>query len=141
MTYEFIILAAAKAAKVSGTLLLAICTHESGLKNVYVPHDGGSPTYGICQVKLPTAQMMGFKGEAKDLMIPEINAKWAAIYLKYQIDRYDKNLCKATAAYNAGKFNKSKNDPQIPRNLKYVRKIQSKIDKNFYHILACGDKK
>lgn len=137
MIYETIILAAAKAAKVSGALLLAICTHESNLKNVKVPNDGGSPTYGICQVKYETAQMMGFDGKPKDLMDPSTNAKYAAAYLKYQKERYDSDWIKATAAYNAGTYNESSKIPGCPRNLKYIRLVKKKLDESLRHRLTC----
>jgi soluble lytic murein transglycosylase-like protein len=137
MSYVSIIVLAAKNAKVSSALLLAICTHESGLNNVFVPHDGGSPTYGICQVKYDTAKMIGFKGKAKDLMKPEINAKWAAEYLKFQKSRYDNDWCKAVAAYNAGTYNESKIVPGKPRNLKYVRHVQRNLAENLKDKLSC----
>lgn len=138
MSYEAIILTAAKAAKVSGSLLLAICMHETGLKNASVPFDHGSPTYGVCQIKLDTAKMIGFTGKAPDLMVPGINAKWAAIYLKYQLDRYNGNWCKTVAAYNAGKFTESTISPGYPRNLKYVRKVQQKLAIHLQPKLSCG---
>lgn len=138
MTFTAIILMAAKKAGVSGALLLAICTHESGLKNVLVPHDGGSPTYGICQVKYDTAKMMGFEGKAKDLMVPEINAKWAAAYLKYQKTRYDGDWVKSVAAYNSGTYNESKKVPGCPRNLKYIKFVQKKLDDSLQHRLSCA---
>lgn len=138
MTYTAIILAAAKAAKVSGSLLLAICMHESNLKNVEVPHDGGSPSYGICQVKLGTAQMLGYEGTGKGLMDPATNAKWAAAYVKYQKERYDGDWCKAVAAYNAGTYNESKVLPGYPRNLKYVRRVQKKLEEDLQDKLLCG---
>jgi len=140
MIYETIILAAAKAAKVSGALLLAICTHESGLKNVKVPDDGGSPTYGICQVKYGTAQMMGFTGKPKDLMDPETNAKYAAAYLKYQKERYESDWVKATAAYNAGTYNESSKIPGCPKNLKYIRHVRKKLDESLQDKLRCRNK-
>ena len=62
-----IILAAAKSISVPGALLLAICTHESGLKNVTVQQDGGSPSYGVCMVKDGTARMVGFKGKTSQI--------------------------------------------------------------------------
>lgn len=141
MFYESIILAAAKAAKISGALLLAICTHESGLKNVIAPHDGGSASFGICQMKLQTAQILGFKGSEKDLMKPETNAKFAALYLKYQLDRYNNEWMKAVAAYNSGTYNESVKVPECPRNLKYIKNIQSKLDHSLKPYLNCGKKK
>lgn len=137
MIYETIILAAAKAAKVSGALLLAICTHESGLNNVMVPHDGGTPTYGICQVKFDTAKMIGFSGKEEDLMIPRVNAKWAARYLKYQTDRYDDDWCKIAAAYNAGTYNESKKKPGCPKNLEYVRLVQKRLHEDLQFKMSC----
>lgn len=138
MTIISTILAAAKAAKVSGVLLVAICTHESGLTNTYVAHDGGSPSIGVCQVKENTARMLGFKGKAKDLMAPGLNAKYAAKYLKYQIDRYgEDNWCKLTAAYNAGSYNESKRVKGKPRNLKYVRLVQKKLAPDYKNKLSC----
>jgi soluble lytic murein transglycosylase-like protein len=125
MTYSAIILLAAKKAAVSGTLLLAICTQESRLKNVVLRNDGGSPTFGICGVKLGTAQMFGFQGTSDDLMKPAINAKFAALYLKYQLNRYENNIERAIAAYNAGSFNESLVLPGRPRNLKYVKKVMA----------------
>lgn len=137
MNYVTLILIAAKKAGVSGALLLAICTHESGLNNVLVPHDGGSPTYGVCQVKYDTAKMMGFTGKPKDLMTPAVNVKWAAKYLKTQHARYDGDWCKTVAAYNAGRYNESKKVPGKPRNLKYVRNVQRKLAEDLQNKLSC----
>lgn len=82
--------------------------------------------------------MMGYKGQPKGLMNPAINADIAAKYLKYQMDRYDNNWCKVTAAYNAGTFNESTKYPGLPRNVKYVRKVQKKLEKHLHYKLACG---
>ena len=138
MTYTSIILAAAKAAKISGALLLAICSYETNLTNVTVYHDGQSPSYGICQVKYETAQMLGFKGKAESLIDPTVNAKWAAKYLKYQEDRYGSDdWCKLVASYNAGTYNESKKIPGKPRNLKYVRRVQKYLDEELQQKLSC----
>jgi soluble lytic murein transglycosylase-like protein len=138
MTYSAIILAAAKAAKVSGTLLLAICTYESNLTNIVVYRDGKSPSYGVCQVKYETAQMIGFKGKSQDLVNPGVNAKWAARYLAYQTTRYGENdWCKLVAAYNAGTYNESKKFPGKPRNLKYVRRVQKRLPEEDKPRLSC----
>jgi soluble lytic murein transglycosylase-like protein len=137
MDYVATILLAAKKAHVTGAVLLAICSHESGLNNVKVPHDGGSASYGICQVKYDTAQMLGYTGKPEGLMEPETNAKYAAAYLNFQFKRYDGNWCQAVAAYNAGRYNESKIMPGCPRNLKYVRHVQAKMDKKLKSTLAC----
>lgn len=139
MTYAQIIIAAAKAAKVSGALLLAICTQETNLTNVTVYHDGHSPSYGICQVKYDTAKMLGFKGKSEGLINPIVNAKWAARYVKYQTERYGDNWCKIAAAYNAGSFNEHRWLKGYPRNLKYVRYVQKRIDDELKSRLSCEE--
>lgn len=136
MQFIQIILSAAKAVKISGAILVAVCSHESNLTNLVRPNDGGSPTYGICQVKYDTARMVGFKGEEKELLNPRTNAKYAAIYLKYQYDRYQ-NWCQAIAAYNAGRYNESRVMPGYPKNLKYVLKVSKKLNKRFQKTISC----
>lgn len=139
MTYIETITTAAKALKVSSTLLVAICTHESGgLKNVLVPHDHGSTSFGVCQVKFQTAKMLGFKGQEQDLMNVETNAKVAAQYLKYQMRRYNDNACMSVAAYNAGSFSESKKLPGKPRNLRYVRLVQAQLPISERYLLSCN---
>jgi soluble lytic murein transglycosylase-like protein len=135
MDFTTIILLAAKKIGVSGYLLLAICTHETGLTNKVVQHDGGTPTFGVCQVKLGTAKMVGYDIKGDDLMNPEVNAEVAGAYLKYQIDRYDGNICKATASYNAGRYNPSMKAIGNPRNLKYLRSVQKLLGPDMRHKL------
>jgi len=136
VNYVQIILSAAKTAKTSALILLAICTHESKLTNITVFNDGGSPTYGICGIKYETAQMLGYEGKPEGLLNPKENAKWAANYLRYQQVRYG-DWCKAVAAYNAGKYNESKVALGLPRNLKYVRNIQKELGENYKNVILC----
>lgn len=136
MTFTQIILSAAKTAKTSSLILLAICTHESKLTNITVFNDGGSPTYGICGIKYETAQMLGYSGKPEGLLNPKENAKWAANYLRYQQVRYG-DWCKAVAAYNAGRFNESKKMPGFPRNLKYVINVRNNVNKHFQNLISC----
>lgn len=137
MSYASIILAAAKSAGVSGSLLLAICTHESGLKNTLVLNDKGSPTYGICQIKTGAAQTAGFKGDPDLLMRPEINAQYASLYLKHQLDRYDGDECRAVSAYNAGTFKESKRHPGQPFNIEYIKLVQKTSDVQLFGAFTC----
>lgn len=139
MTYSAIILLAAKKAGISGALLLAICSHESQLENVAVMNDGNSTSYGICQVKLATAQQMGFRGIPETLMIPKENAKWAALYLKYQLKRYHGNVCRATAAYNSGTFRENEYHPGMPKNIHYLRCVMKKLPKHIDYGINCFD--
>ena len=136
MDFVQIILTAAKSVKISGAILVAVCSHESGLNNTVTLHDGGSSSIGICQIKQNTAIMLGYEGSPDGLLDPKINAKYAALYLKRQYDRYG-NWCKAIAAYNAGRWNESTREPGHPRNLKYVLNVGKKLNKSFQKTISC----
>lgn len=101
-------------------VLRSLCFAESSFNPAPpLKDDGGSPSHGLCQVKLRTARHMGFKGKALNLKDPTINAQIAAKYLRYQLDRYKGNWLKAISAYNAGSA--------IPNNQDYVNKVVSKV--------------
>jgi soluble lytic murein transglycosylase-like protein len=142
MDITSIILNAAKVAKVSGILLTGICSHESNDFTMnYAPHDHGSASYGICQIKENSARQMGFTGLPIELMDPKVNAKYAALYLKYEQDRYgEDDWCVLTSAYNSGSYNESTKMPGYPKNLKYVRLVQRKLPDDFKDRLSCGNK-
>ena len=138
---EQIILLITQTAKIIGIspqLLIAICMTETNLKHIHTPNDGKTTSYGVCQVKLETAQFMGkvYKKPhlvvftSEDMKDIKKNVKVAALYVKYQIERYDGDLCKAVAAYNAGRFKESTKYPGKPFNWKYVEKVQDKITDN-----------
>lgn len=139
MTIESIILAAAKAAHVSGVLLLAICSHESNNFTMnYAPNDHGSPSFGICQVKKSAALQNGFNEKTENLMDPVTNAKYAARYLRYQQSRYgEDNWLILTASYNSGSYNPSRKMPGCPKNLKYVKLVQKRLPEEFKDRLQC----
>lgn len=127
----------AQKASVAPALLIAICTVEStDLRNVVVENDKGTPSYGACQVKRDTAQFVGrvfkhdrlAKASDKDLRKdPHLNIKAAGLYLKYQLERYDGDWCKAVAAYNAGSFRESRKRPGKPLNYGYVAKVKKNL--------------
>lgn len=98
-------------------LLSAICFVESSHRpDIINHHDGDSESLGLCQVKLTTAQELGFIGQRSDLLKPSINAYYAGRYLKKQLDRYDGSTYKAVCAYNAGTYRPKTND-------RYARKV------------------
>ncbi len=86
--------------------LVAICTVESSLINSTRWHDGGSPSYGLCQVKARTANWV--TGNTKlnflSLINPVSNAYHASRYLEYLFKRYPVpyRIDCAISAYNAG---------------------------------------
>ena len=116
----------AKIVGIDAALLLAVCSAESDMRNVYTHRDGPTPSYGICQVKEGTARMMGFRGRAKTLMDPGVNAYYAARYLKWQLGRSNGQECTAISAYNMGRVkyrNKRFANPG------YVLKVASRLVK------------
>jgi soluble lytic murein transglycosylase-like protein len=134
------ILNAAKSAKVAGALFLAICSHESrNFRANYTPDDNGSASYGVCQLKFNSAVQLGFKGTQEQLKNPKINIKYAALYLRYEQDRYGEDWVKLTSAYNAGSYVESTKKPGCPKNLKYIRLVQLKLPEELKDRLSCGD--
>ena len=106
--------------KVPFSVLKSICYVESKHNpKALNRYDGGSPSYGLCQIKVATARAHGFRGVASNLFNPYINARYAAIYLNYQYIRYRHNWIMAIAAYNKGHAN------QHITNVKYVNKVLS----------------
>jgi len=108
-------------------LLPSICWVESNYRNVINEFDGGSPSYGICQIKLNTANWMkeyhkitGPVLDETDLMEPKINTLYAGLYIKYQLNRYNGDIECAISAYNAGRC--------IKGNKKYVKKVLKRLN-------------
>lgn len=130
-----VVTAAAKAAGVPPALLLAICTVESNLNPHAVNvHDGGSASYGLCQLKVATAKQ--FDGAATPEMLLEAkdNARIAASFLAFSIGRYQTTQC-AVASYNAGSCRR--NASGAIRNIKYVRNVE-RHRKIYETILSSG---
>lgn len=140
MNIASIILSAAKSFGVSGTLLLAICNHESaGFTKNHADHDKGSPSYGSCQIKFSSAQQMGFKGNPDLLDQPKVNARYAAKYLQWQQTRYgDRDWLLLAAAYNAGSYKPSRKVRGCPMNLGYIKLVQAKLPSEYQSKLDCG---
>ena len=107
---------------ISPGLLSALCYVESN-HAVHAIHlnDGGSNSVGVCQIKLRTAQAVGFRGTERELSDPTTNVYWAARYLHWQLNRYDGDILKAVSAYNAGSHRL--NSQGLTINRKYVRKV------------------
>jgi hypothetical protein len=80
----------------------AICQIETGWVNISNQDDGGSPSYGVCQVKLNTALQMDPKATVDKLLVIEYNYHIALKYYQYQLKRYKGDIRCAISAYNAG---------------------------------------
>lgn len=99
-------------------LLRAICWVESSHNpRAMNHHDGGSASYGLCQIKLATARLLGFQGTPNRLREPQTNIKYAAKYLHKQLVRYKQDWVKATIAYNRGVYKLDR------RGNHYLRKV------------------
>ena len=103
-------------------LLDSICFVESR-HHVRVIHknDGKTDSIGICQIKYETAKDLGYRGSVDRLYDPNNNIYWAGVYLLKQLKRYNGNIEKAVAAYNAGTHRI--NSMGLTMNRKYVDKV------------------
>lgn len=108
---------------VCAAMLYSICSVESSGKNVLKHNDGGSPSYGVCQIKLSTAKLFNPDVTPTMLMTPEENVLYAALYLKKQQARYPKSTECTVASYNAGKCKKDDNGKI--KNKDYVKKVKA----------------
>lgn len=83
-------------------LLSSVCYVETR-HNIQAMHynDGVGNSVGVCQIKLRTAQWLGFKGTEQELLEPSTNIYYAGAYLAYQARRYG-SINKAVIAYNYG---------------------------------------
>lgn len=104
-------------------LLSAVCYVESKHQvSSYRPADGTADSIGVCQVQLPTARSLGYKGPGSALRKPETNIYWAGRYLSHQLDRYQ-DFAKAISAYNAGTA-RTNTKGQL-KNRKYVNLVMT----------------
>lgn len=111
---------AARFVGVDEDLLLAICWTESSFRPRSVM-DGPTMSYGLCQVKLETAQHLDWvynhkvKATAERLKNDYVNAFYAAKLIRFNLFRYKGNIARAVEAYNRG----HSRDVRTP----YVKKV------------------
>lgn len=119
---ELLVVKAANFVGIPKRILLGVCKVESNLRDVGAVMDNGSNSYGICQVKLATAQYVDkvYKHKSKAtrerLQDPFVNAVYAAKLLKLNFKRYA-DWSKAIEAYNKGFASKHS------MNSKYFKKV------------------
>lgn len=123
---------------VCAAMLYSICSVESSGKNVLRHNDGGSPSYGICQVKLNTARLFNPDTTTEMLMTPEENILYAALYLKKQQARYPHSADCVVASYNAGKCKRDTNGKI--KNKDYVKKVKA-VYRNHHRKGILSDKR
>ena len=113
-----IVRAAAERHKVDPALVKAVISTESGWNARAISSKGA---VGLMQLIPGTAQRFGV-GNRFD---PAQNVEGGTMYLRTLLDRYNGDLTKSLAAYNAGEGAVDRNGgvPQIPETQKYVQKV------------------
>ena len=116
--------AAAKRHGLDPALVLAVANVESGLRPLAVSPKGAR---GLMQLMPPTAKDMG----VTDVFDPLQNLEGGTRYLRELLSRYDGDLKRALAAYNAGPgaVDKYKGVPPYRETLAYVRRVLEKYQK------------
>jgi soluble lytic murein transglycosylase-like protein len=83
-------------------LVLAISEVESDKNSKIISGRGlHNSHYGLMQLKLETARMLGFRGKPKDLLQWKINLKYGVSYINEKLEKHH-SIRAASAAYNAG---------------------------------------
>jgi soluble lytic murein transglycosylase-like protein len=115
---ENIVREAAERHQVDPALVKAVISTESGWNPQAVSRKGAM---GLMQLIPGTAQRYGV-GNPYD---PAQNVEGGTTYLKSLLDRYNGDVDKSLAAYNAGEraVDRSGGVPAIPETLRYVRKV------------------
>jgi soluble lytic murein transglycosylase-like protein len=93
----------------------SIVYHESKFNHKAI----GRGTYGLGQLKCPTAKSLGFSGPCKNLLDIDTNLEYSMRYLRKALDAANNNECYAATLYNRGIGNK-------PKSSTYCRKILAK---------------
>lgn len=113
----------AKKHQVDPKLVRAVIQVESDYDTHAVSNKGAM---GLMQLMPATAQELG----VEDPFSASQNIEGGVNYLKYLLDRFDGDLTKSLAAYNAGegRVRRVGGVPQIPETVRYVQKVQNLYD-------------
>ena len=106
LRHEDIIRQQASAKRLDPSLVAAVIYTESRFRD-QTSHAGAR---GLMQITPDTARYIarlsgGTRFEQGDLSTPQINISYGTYYLRYLLDRYDRNVVLALAAYNGGEGN------------------------------------
>jgi soluble lytic murein transglycosylase-like protein len=114
---------------------MAVAKWESNLNNNHIlwePTVNGN-AYGTYSLLSPTARAMGWEGKnPKELLNPEVNAKYALKYLFIKLEKYEANILHTLAAYNGGSLRMDDNG--VIKNINYVENVYPMyVDLNLYN--------
>lgn len=115
---ERIVMDAAERHRIDPALVRAVITTESNWNPSAVSPKGAA---GLMQLVPGTAERLG----VKDRLNPHQNVDGGVRYLRALLERYDGDLNKALAAYNAGEqaVERARGVPRYPETRNYVRKV------------------
>jgi hypothetical protein len=99
-------------------LAQAVISVESGFN----PKALSRGNYGLGQIRCGTAKSIGFTGNCRELLKPDINLNFSMSYLRQALDRSNGDWCGAATLYNSGLDNR-------PRASKYCRKVMAQVSK------------
>lgn len=119
-SFDGIIREAAKKYGVPETLVKAVIRQESNFNPSEVSHKGA---VGLMQIMPSTAEKLGITPES--LADPSTNIMGGTKLLSELISRYDGNLYRALAAYNAGSaaVDAARGVPDYPETQDYVKRV------------------
>ena len=137
LRHEDIIRQQAREKDVPADLIAAVIYAESRFRDQ--TSDAGAR--GLMQITPATADLIeklsgGQTFKFEDLADPDINIRYGTFYLDYLINKYDRNMVAALAAYNAGETNVAAwgggdlgvAEIQFPETLDYVDNVLDKRD-------------
>jgi soluble lytic murein transglycosylase len=137
LRHEDIIRQQAREKDVPADLIAAVIYAESRFRDQ--TSDAGAR--GLMQITPATADLIerlsgGQTFKFEDLADPDINIRYGTFYLDYLINKFDRNMVAALAAYNAGEANVAAwgggdlgvDEIQFPETLDYVDNVLDKRD-------------
>ena len=81
----------------------------------YRPHARNGPYWGLMQILPQTARTMGFRGEPKELLDPEVNLRYAGRYLRGAWMLADGSFDEAVKWYARGYYYEARNRCMLVR--------------------------
>ncbi len=109
MAYDLIIAKHAKANGVPEAFVHRIVMRESR----YNPGVVRNRCYGLMQIKYATARSMGYSGEARGLLDPEVNLTYAVPYLANAYRLAEGNEDRAMALFSRGYYDRAKRKKRL----------------------------